>query len=68
VIQIQGSRHWITTLPDGNVAVGCIVHTSEEWLANYEQIGRDNNYSEKQIREYGEYLKTIDRILKDGEP
>jgi hypothetical protein len=63
IIQVQGSGHWLTTLPDGRVAIGCEVHTIEEWLSRAEEIGRANNYSEIQIREYQSYLRAVAEVM-----
>ena len=57
-VKIIGSRHELQHCK-GIVFIGYIKHTIDEWLDQYEQIGKDNNYTEKEIKEYGIYLKMI---------
>jgi hypothetical protein len=63
VIRIQGSRHEINAI-DGNVRVGCIQHSISEWLEQFEEIGKEQKYSEAQIAEYGAHLRHIAELLR----
>ena len=36
--------------------IGCEKHTFDEWLSNYEEIGRKHEYSEDEIKEYKRYI------------
>jgi len=55
-IFIYGSMSGLQFI-DNNVKIGCEDHSSEYWLIMYETIGKENDYSDKQIEEYYEYIK-----------
>ena len=57
-IKIIGSRHELQYC-GGIVLIGCIKHTIDEWIEQYEVIGKENDYTEKEIKEYGVYLRMI---------
>jgi len=57
-IKIIGSRHELQYC-GGIVLIGCIKHTIGEWLDKYGVIGKENKYTQKEIREYGVYLNMI---------
>ena len=49
---------------DGDtVHIGCQSKTITEWLSSFELIGESFNYSKKQIKEYGLYLKLAQDLL-----
>ena len=52
-------KHVLTLQGDGSITIGCIHMTIDNWLKNYEGIGKKNNYSNYQIEMYGEVLKKI---------
>jgi len=63
-LQIQGSEDFLNS-PDGKViAIGCYEKTPEEWLKEYEEVGIENKYSEKQIKEYKGYIKQFQKLMK----
>jgi hypothetical protein len=66
-LQILGSRDALVIVRPTELRVGCIALTPDEWLAQYEGIGRDNDYSDAEIREYGEHLRHAMRWLEMAE-
>ena len=63
---IHASRHTITYWGCDAIQIGCKQYTIFEWLSNYENIGRSNNYSDKEIEEYWMYIDLIRRIHESG--
>jgi len=67
-LQIFGSRHPITQTWDGEIAVGCEVHSVKQWLDHYEEIGKRNSYTPQQIEEYGRLLRFMaDELGRRGQ-
>jgi uncharacterized protein YjbI with pentapeptide repeats len=58
ITYLKGSNHSIIKL-DNVVWIGCLKMSLDYWLANYQQIGRDNEYTEEQITEYGKLLESL---------
>jgi acyl-[acyl carrier protein]--UDP-N-acetylglucosamine O-acyltransferase len=63
-LYIQGTAHSLTTCSRTQLVIGCEVHTVDYWLENYEEIGLQNGYSDKQIKEYRGHIKSAKRWLK----
>ena len=64
---INGSQHTVTYVGNGKISIGC--HTKEiSWFnENYERLGKRENYSNDQIKEYKIYIdlaKTFYKKLK----
>ena len=55
-LQIQGSRHFVNVFKRFFLRIGCNEFSFEYWKDNFEKIGKNNNYTEEQIREYGLYI------------
>jgi hypothetical protein len=69
IYSMQLSAHTIVVWFDREssehmVKVGCEEHSIDHWLANYESIGRMNDYSELQCEEYGIQLQAIKRLIQ----
>lgn len=41
----------------GYIVIGCQRHTYDWWLAEYESIGRKNEYSDDEIADYGAWIR-----------
>jgi len=52
-LQIQASKHFVTTCSHTQIAIGCQVRTVTEWSQHYQAIGRSHGYTPDQIAEYG---------------
>ena len=64
-LQIQGSRHFITECKKGFLQIGCKCYTFKEWERHFEVIGRAENYSEKESREYKLYIDLAIQLSKE---
>ena len=49
---------------DGFIKIGCMEHPIEYWLNNFEEIGKDNDYTENEIKRYGGFIKYINKEEK----
>ena len=58
IFQINGSRHSLMAY-DNNIYIGCIKNSIEWWVENYKEVGKKENYTKDQIKEYGKYIKFI---------
>jgi uncharacterized protein YjbI with pentapeptide repeats len=39
------------------IRIGCKVYSISYWLANFEAIGKEADYTPEQIKKYGEFIK-----------
>ena len=52
-LQIQGSRHFVTTCSHAKIQIGCQCHSVAEWQESFKNIDHDSGYTPDQISEYG---------------
>ena len=64
IINISGTQHSIFYM-DGKIKIGCVEKTIPEWLLEYEKIGKENDYTEEQIKEYKKYIDMIAMLEND---
>lgn len=57
--KIRGSHHDIAWAEPGMLKIGCLTLPICEWLERYEELGRENDYSPRAIREYKGYLEFL---------
>ena len=50
-----GKHHAIAV--GGYITIGCELRPYDEWLTEYEAIGRENEYSDDEIADYGAWIK-----------
>ena len=53
---ITGSSHYVIWYGTGILHIGCHKKEIEWWVKNYELIGKKQNYSDAQIKEYYGYI------------
>ena len=63
VINLNGSRHHFFYL-NGEIQIGCEKHTVAHWIENYSEIGKANDYTEEQIKEYFGYINMVNSLVK----
>lgn len=63
-LQIQGTMNFITECKKGYLQIGCICKSLKEWKLQFKAIGKENGYSQKQIKEYGLYIELAIRLSK----
>ena len=61
IVTIIGSRHTFQFLND-IIKIGCHEYSIDYWLENYKTIGKSENYTEAQIKEYGKYIMMIKNL------
>jgi hypothetical protein len=64
VITITGSSHSVFYM-DGKIIIGCVEKTVAEWILDHEKIGKENKYTDEQIKEYKKYIDMIAMVEKD---
>jgi uncharacterized protein YjbI with pentapeptide repeats len=64
VITITGSIHSVFYM-DGKIIIGCVEKTVDEWILDHEKTGKENNYTDAQIKEYKKYIDLIAMHEKD---
>ena len=62
ICQLRGSMHSVTVC-NPIVHVGCMSLPIDEWLHQYEELGRLSGYSLAEVDEYGEYLKAAKSFI-----
>ena len=62
IIRIHASRHEINAIGP-NVRVGCIRKPISEWLECFAAVGKQHEYTSRQIEEYGMHLQHIARLV-----
>lgn len=65
-IQIAGHRHFIQTTGDGQLQIGCEVHSFEAWkqIPLAEELGAQNEYSALDVKIYELHIEHTERISK----
>ena len=58
-LYIQPSAHPISVSSRDKVSIGCKQHSIDWWLSHYVEVGKEENYTEKQITEYGALLVAV---------
>ena len=61
-LQIQGSKHFLNICKIGWLQIGCISKPIEEWITDFEMIGKSNSYTDLEINEYGMYIELAKKI------
>ena len=57
-----GQHHAIAA--GGYITIGCERHTYQEWLDNGAWIGKDNHYTDDEIKDYMDWIRLAIRALK----
>ena len=60
-VYIKGSYHDLQFL-NGFVKIGCHSYSLEYWNIMYYRIGKDEGYTDKQIKEYKNYLNLLKEV------
>ena len=65
IVTIIGSRHPFQFLND-IIKIGCHKYSVDYWIQNYQSIGKNEDYSEEQIKEYGNYIMMIKKLQEEN--
>jgi len=52
----QYQRHQAFYTMNGLLRIGCIVLSTSEWVAQFKSIGEKENYTDEQIKLYGQFI------------
>jgi len=63
-LQIQGTKHFVNECKKGFLKIGCCELSFEEWMEKAERIGKENNYTPGQIKEYKLYINLAIELNK----
>lgn len=55
-LQIQGTRHFFTTSSKTEITIGCKTFKFDFWKKHFKNIGKEENYTDMEIKEYGMYI------------
>ena len=74
LMTFQFQRHQAFYTFDDNLRIGCLNFPLHEWINNFEDIGKKEEYSEQQIKAYGLFIKICaevqltknDKIVTNG--
>jgi uncharacterized protein YjbI with pentapeptide repeats len=66
VITFTFGQHLASYTGLDEIVIGCHRHSLQHWLANFEEIGRANNYTNEQIEAYGNFIKSCVRDFNKG--
>lgn len=61
---IVDSKHILTYTGNNTLSIGCHNYTIKEWLDNFEIIGKKENYTQEQIKEYKQYILMAEQFAK----
>jgi len=61
---IIGSKHSLTNCKKGFIRIGCHCKKIDWWLENFEDIGKKENYTPDEIKEYGAYIRLFKEVGK----
>jgi hypothetical protein len=50
---------------DGKIRIGCEYKPTEDWLKDYKEIGKKNNYTELEIMAYGNFIELCAKLQKE---
>lgn len=59
VSQFSASKQHVALLIGDNLRIGCKHETLEWWLENGEALGRENEYTEEEIKMYMNFIKMV---------
>ena len=62
IITFQFNRHTAHFLSDNTLQIGCHTHDLKTWLDGYVEIGKKEGYTEREIQEYGRFIKGCIKI------
>ena len=63
-LQITGSRHTLTFSAPNYIQIGCHKKTITWWLRHYKSVGKAEEYSAAEIKEYKLYLDVFAKRYK----
>jgi hypothetical protein len=63
---IKGTKFSANVCKYNFIRIGCLEFSFEHWLKNYKTIGKENDFTNLEIKEYGEIIKMLIKLYKLG--
>jgi hypothetical protein len=57
ILSFQFERHTAYFMGNDEIVIGCHRHCINHWIEQFETIGKNENYTDKQIAMYGAFIK-----------
>ena len=65
VALFQYEQHLVAAFNNNRyITIGCKTYRTINWVKNFEKIGKDEDYSNSQIKMYGQFINMINETLK----
>ena len=61
---INGSKHAVTYVGNNKLSIGCHCFKISNWKKNYKKLGKEDWYSDAQIKEYYQYILMAEKFAK----
>ena len=65
ILSFSAGRHTGYATSAG-IQLGCEWHSINHWVENYKEIGKKNNYSPDEIKDYGAWINIVKRRMTNG--
>ena len=65
ILSFSAGRHTGYATSAG-IQLGCEHHSINHWVENYKEIGKKNNYSPDEIKDYGAWINIVKRRMTNG--
>ena len=62
ILSFQYKKHIAYFFGMNEITIGCHKHSIKEWLANFQEIGKQNGYTQQEIDKYGKFIKGCAKI------
>jgi len=66
VALFQYEQHLVAAFNNNRyITIGCKTYRTINWVKNFEKIGKDEDYSNSQLKMYGQFINMINETLKE---
>ena len=65
-LEFQFNKHIASYFGNAEIRIGCQTNTIENWLLNYKRLGKEYNYSDEEIAQYGNFIEIVNKIHNKG--
>jgi len=64
ILSFQFEKHTAYFYGNDEIRIGCHVKSVAQWLETYQEVGKSEKYTDKQIEMYGNFIKQCAVIFK----
>jgi hypothetical protein len=65
ILSFQFRKHAAYFFGMNEITIGCHKYSIEYWLKNFEEIGKEEKYTDEEIKKYGRFIKGCAKIQKE---